>query len=65
MSKFAQVKDGIVQNVIVLNEYNEAFLSGFDSLINVDDKFVGPGFTYDGNDFMPPVETEEANNDGQ
>jgi hypothetical protein len=59
MPKYAQVLSGVVQNVIVLDDYNDIFKQGFDELINVDGLFVGPGFSYDGHDFIPPPPDEE------
>lgn len=54
----AQVKNGIVMNIIVLDDASLAplFTEGFDSLIRVDQLQPYPsiGWTYDGTNFNPP-----------
>lgn len=55
---FAQIKDGIVQNCIVLNDTDiqDLFLEGYDFLIQVDDLDPQPGigYSYDGVNFTAP-----------
>lgn len=62
MAYYAQIKNGIVENVIVLNDSNleSTFSAGFDHFINLGDTRdvdqPGPGWTYDGDNFSPPEE---------
>lgn len=54
---YAQVKDGVVKNTLVLDDASieHLFLVGFDYLIRVDilDPQPGPGWKYDGTNFSP------------
>lgn len=56
---YAQVKDGIVQNCIVLADAasEPLFKEGFDELIRIDQLDIRPsiGFSYDGQNFQPPI----------
>lgn len=49
--KYAQIKNGIIINIIVLNnlDFYDVFLSGFDYLIRVDTRSTVPGigWSYD------------------
>lgn len=60
---YAQIKDGVVSNIIVLNDeqYIPLFSQGFDELLRVDQllPYPSPGWTYDGQDFFPPEQEEE------
>jgi hypothetical protein len=55
---FAQIKNGIVVNTIVLEDPSlmSAFSEGFDSIIEIDQLPGSPsiGWTYDGTNFYPP-----------
>lgn len=55
---YAQISNGIVVNVIVLNDQTlvSLFSQGFDYFIEVDQLPGSPGigWTYDGNNFYPP-----------
>lgn len=54
---FAQIKDGIVSNIIVLDDETliPLFKEGFDDIVRVDQlqPYPSPGWTYDGNTFTP------------
>lgn len=56
--KYAQITQGTVQNVIVLNDASleSLFLSGYDSLIRVDQLSPEPGigWTYQNGQFIAP-----------
>lgn len=56
---YAQVKDGIVRNTIVLDDLTliPLFSEGFDAFIRVDNIDQPPSinWTYDGNTFNPPI----------
>lgn len=50
MSRLAEIDNGLVKNIII------GELEDFPTYINVDGKFVGPGFTTTDNiNFIPPV----------
>lgn len=53
---YAQIKNGKIENTIVLDEYSELFIEGYDHLIRIDTVEPRPGvnWTYDGNTFAPP-----------
>lgn len=55
---FAQIKDNVVRNCIVLEDADiqELFLVGYDYLVRIDeiDPRPGPKWTYDGENFVPP-----------
>lgn len=54
--KYAIVKDGIVVNICKwdgLSQWNPPVDS---VVVNVDNTVAGPGFTYNGETFEPPVE---------
>lgn len=58
---FAQIRDGTIQNVIVLNDpsLEHVFVGGFDALVRIDNLDPVPqiGWLYDGQSFsMPPSE---------
>lgn len=57
---YAQIKDGIVVNRIVLDDValEPLFIVGFDALIRIDQLDIQPdiGWCYDGNDFKPGEE---------
>lgn len=57
--KYAQIKNSIVQNVIVLDDDSllPLFSEGFDLVLRVDQMMIypGPGWTFDGSVFVPPV----------
>lgn len=57
---FAQIKDGIVKNIIVLDDLSleDLFSEGFDFFIRIDEMEIQPGvhWIYDGIEFMPPVD---------
>lgn len=53
--KMAIVRDGIVENVIVPPEGEWDAPEGVELIECADGAFVGPGFTYDGQDFVAPV----------
>lgn len=57
--KYAQIKDGIIKNTIVLNDPTLEPLcsSGFDHLIRIDElkPMPGIGWTYDGTTFIKPL----------
>lgn len=59
---YAQIKDGIIKNTIVINDLAilDLFSGGFDHLIRVDDLNIIPGinWNYDGERFSPPVYSE-------
>lgn len=68
---FAQVKDGIVKNIVVLDDMGLAplFSEGFDYFIRVDQipNYPGPGDSYDGVNFArqpDPVINEQEEDDG-
>lgn len=58
--KYAQIKNGMVQNVIVIDDSSLVSLFGknFDDIIKVDEVYPnpGPGWSYDRNtySFSPP-----------
>lgn len=57
--RYAQIKDGVVQNLIILNDaaLESLFSQGFDALVNVTGTQVGIGWTYEAPDtFNPPAE---------
>lgn len=59
---YAQIKDSIVRNVIVLDDVTLAplFDDSFDAIVRIDNLFPSPGigWSYDGNTFSPPLEEE-------
>lgn len=59
---YAQIKTGIVFNIIVLDDESlaEHFKNGFDHLIRIDELTPSPqiGWSYDGIDFNQPPEIE-------
>lgn len=61
--EYAQIKDGVVVNVIVVDENSpfEELSKNFDLFLRVDDipDLVGIGFTYDGETFTPPIEQDD------
>lgn len=65
---YAQIKDGIVKNVIVLHDVNliSLFTIGYDQLVLIDavSPKPGPSWTYDGNNFSAPVQISIDNADG-
>lgn len=58
---YAQIKNGIVQNTIVLNDASleSMFEEGFDALVRVDNLNPEPGigWAYDGANFSAPLES--------
>lgn len=60
---YAQIKDGIIKNTIVLDDMSllNVFLDGFDYLLRVDDLDPQPsiGWSYDGSNYAPPPEIED------
>ena len=54
---YAQIKNQIVKNCLILEEYNASFLEGYDSLVRIDELSPRPGigWSYDGTDFSAPV----------
>lgn len=62
---YAQIKDDLVKNCIILRhtEYEELLAEGFDDLVRIDDLDPRPGigWSYDGETFTaPPPETIET-----
>jgi len=55
--KYALVKNNIVENVAEAKD--SKIFKGFDYVINVSDKSVSIGWSYDGRDFFPPPLTPE------
>lgn len=58
MKKIAIIKDGIVQNIAIWDESSDWEPSA-DILVDVTGMFVGPGFSWDGENFSAPVEPVE------
>jgi len=60
---WAQIKDGIIQNVIVFDDLSlkEVFEKDYDYFINVSNMnpAPSPGWLYDGKIFSPPPEPTE------
>lgn len=60
---YAQIKNGIVENVIILDDVAliPKFSEGFDYFIRVDEMDPQPGvlWLYDGEKFSPPVAPSE------
>lgn len=60
---YAQIKDGIVMNCIVVDDIMllHVFEHGFDSIIRIDNISPQPGigWEYDGSTFIAPVIPEE------
>lgn len=56
---YAQIKNGIVQNTIVLDDLSlePLFAQGFDYFLCIDDIQPSPGidWNYDGQQFSPPT----------
>lgn len=56
---YAQIKDGEVKNVIVLDDPTliSLFSEGYDAFIDVSDmqQRPGPSWTYENGEFSPPV----------
>ena len=57
--KIALIKDGLVENVIKADSMDVAMLFPEHLCIDVTGLYVGPGFTWDGNEFTAPVRSEE------
>jgi len=59
---YAQIKDGVVNNTIVLDDETLAsvFSKGFDYLVRIDllSPCPGPGWLYDGANFSPPQDAQ-------
>lgn len=57
---FAQIKNSIVQNIIVVNDESliPMLSEGFDEVIRVDQlgQYPGPRWSYDGENFTAPTE---------
>lgn len=55
---FAQIKDGLIVNTIVLDSSNDLslFTSGFDYVLQIDQQYPRPGisWSFDGIQFIPP-----------
>ena len=55
---YAQIKSGIVQNTLVLDDESKAsvFSAGFDVFLRIDDlsPVPGIGWAHDGQNFTPP-----------
>lgn len=56
---YAQIKDGVIVNNIVVDENTpmELFSAEFDYFLRIDNLASNPGigWTYDGENFIPPV----------
>lgn len=59
--KYAVVTNGIVDNVIELDEQTEWTPPEGSSVINIDETPAGPGWAYDGTTFTapPPIDPDE------
>lgn len=61
---YAQIKDSIIENVIIIDDESllSLFSEGYDDLVQIDDvnPRPGPGWSYDGEDFAPPVVEESS-----
>lgn len=62
MNKLVLIKDGLVVNCIVppavgdVGTFMTYINSQYDHVISVEaSTYVGPGFTYDGTNFLPPI----------
>jgi hypothetical protein len=56
--KWALINAGLVRNVAVGNSAFATAVAGlFDAVVDVTGDPVGPGWTYDGTNFTPPVES--------
>lgn len=58
-STYAQIKSGIVQNIILIDDGTDVtgFLEGYDALVKIDglDPSIAIGWTYDGEVFAAPL----------
>lgn len=65
---YAQIKDGVIINNIVLDDPTlvSTFETGYDFLIRVDqlDPMPGPDWTYDGTNFSPPMRNDDGDMSG-
>lgn len=60
MKKLALIKDGIVQNVILVeDDQDQSHWSDFSIREIPDDSFVGPGIQYEAGEFIHPGPTPE------
>lgn len=54
--KYAQIKDGLVKNIIIVDDEVplDTFKEGFDEIVKLDKPNLDPdiGFKYDGKDFV-------------
>lgn len=63
MSNYAVIRDGVVENIVVLDDVNAWTPPQGTMIVLVPEGvFVDLGFTYDGQNFVPPEEPPE---DGQ
>ena len=62
VTNYALIKNGVVVNCIVATQefINSVISSQYDDCVEyTDDMCVGPGFSWDGNTFIPPVDSNE------
>lgn len=60
MGKWALVKNGLVENIIRADEaFIDAHMRNKYTCIEFTTEFVGPGFTYENGEFIPPEEPTE------
>ncbi len=59
---YAQIRDGIVKNTIVVDETTpmNLFSQEFDYFLRIDNLSIIPGigWNYDGDDYIPPLDPE-------
>lgn len=69
MKIYAQIKDGVIQNTIVLDqpELLPLFTQHFDSIVQLTEDEVRPGigWTYDGRDFTAPEDIPDQDPDSE
>ena len=61
MNRYAIVRDTLVENVVLWDGVSSWTPPAGTQAINVDNTVCGPGFTFDGTAFTPPVEEQQPN----
>lgn len=59
MPTYALVKDGVVENTVIWDGEGDLF-SDYQVIELSEDESAGPGWSYDGTEFYPPVEPEKS-----